>query len=611
MIANHLWQSTVFTLAVMLLAFALRNKRAAVRHRLWLIASIKFLVPFALFTAIGSQLHWEKASTTVAAPVSTAIVRLSEPFAPAEPFVFSAVGSRAAAAPTDYVTPLLAIWIAGVLASLGLWFRHWFRFHNAAKRATRLDVDFPIPVLSCKEAVEPGVFGVFRPALLLPGGIEDRLSAEHLKAVLAHELSHVHRRDNFTAAIHMVVESLFWFHPLVWWIRARLIEEQERACDEDVLRQGSDPQIYAESILKICQFCVASPLLVAGIGGANLKQRITEIMRHRAGQRLGWFGVTILLVASTVSVALPVTVGVLQQKREQFEVVSIRLTDPGAPPMPGVRGGNNGPCTANPAQISPNRITISNATLYNLIVMAYGKGNCMRWSKYGLVSGGPAWVREQKFTIQATMPESTPKYSMAQLREGQAPHLEAMLRSMLEDRFQLKFHNTTKEIPLYELTPAKDGMRMNWDGQASTEGGRLMKNGDCDDIDLSVAMQNGIQMTKPFCGQRMLTFAGSPPQSWLLTMTGATSTQLAEMLEISMDRPIVDKSGISGKLNLRITFAFDGITPAPDGPPMTIEPDPNVPSLFATLQEKLGLKLAATKGPIDVLVIDSAQRPTN
>ena len=80
----------------------------------------------------------------------------------------------------------------------------------------------------------------------------------------------------------MAVEAVFWFHPLAWWIGARLMEERERACDEEVLRMGSLPQIYAEGILKICELYLASPLpCVAGVTGANLKQRIEEIMANR------------------------------------------------------------------------------------------------------------------------------------------------------------------------------------------------------------------------------------------------------------------------------------------------------------------------------------------
>jgi len=77
----------------------------------------------------------------------------------------------------------------------------------------------------------------------------------------------IRRRDNLFAAIHMIVEALFWFHPLVWWIGARLVDERERACDEEVVRLGADPHQYAEGILRTCEYAVESPLAcVAGVG---------------------------------------------------------------------------------------------------------------------------------------------------------------------------------------------------------------------------------------------------------------------------------------------------------------------------------------------------------
>jgi beta-lactamase regulating signal transducer with metallopeptidase domain len=109
--------------------------------------------------------------------------------------------------------------------------------------------------------------------MLLPEGIFDRLTVPQLKGVIAHELCHVHYRDNVIAAIHMFVETLFWFHPLVWWIGRRMVEERERACDEEVLRLGSEPRVYAEGILNVCKLYVESPLVcVAGITGLILSE---------------------------------------------------------------------------------------------------------------------------------------------------------------------------------------------------------------------------------------------------------------------------------------------------------------------------------------------------
>jgi len=87
--------------------------------------------------------------------------------------------------------------------------------------------------------LEPGVFGIRPPVLLLPDGITRHLTPPQLEAIVTHELCHVRRRDNLGAVVHMAVEALYWFHPLARWLGARLMEEWERACDEEVLRMGA------------------------------------------------------------------------------------------------------------------------------------------------------------------------------------------------------------------------------------------------------------------------------------------------------------------------------------------------------------------------------------
>ena len=174
----------------------------------------------------------------------------------------------------------------------------------------------PIKLLLSQASMEPGIFGIARPVLLWPQGISARLDGAHLESILAHEVCHVRRRDNLAAAIHMIVQAIFWFHPLVWWLGARLVEERERACDEEVLRLGNPPHLYAESILKVCEFCVESPLAcVSGVTGADLKKRIVRIMSERLSDKLT-FGRKFLLVVVVVgAVAGPVGFGLVSGSR--------------------------------------------------------------------------------------------------------------------------------------------------------------------------------------------------------------------------------------------------------------------------------------------------------
>ncbi len=147
----------------------------------------------------------------------------------------------------------------------------------------------PIPLRVTSLAIEPGIFGIFRPVLLWPAGISGQLSDAQIEAIAAHEVEHVRRRDNLAAAVHMVVEALFWFHPAVRWIGSRLMEERERACDEKVVEQNARPEAYAESILKVCAYCLEPPApCVSGVSGSDLKERILRIMTRKSTMTLGF-----------------------------------------------------------------------------------------------------------------------------------------------------------------------------------------------------------------------------------------------------------------------------------------------------------------------------------
>jgi hypothetical protein len=144
----------------------------------------------------------------------------------------------------------------------------------------------------------------------------------------------------------MLVEALFWFHPQVWWIGARLVDERERACDEEVLRLGADPHVYAESILKVCKFYLESPLFcAAGVTGSNLKKRIEAIMMNRLARNLGWSKKLLLATMGVAAVAVPIIFGLLHTSpgnaqlqgqdsafiASPFESVSIKRNTTGEP----------------------------------------------------------------------------------------------------------------------------------------------------------------------------------------------------------------------------------------------------------------------------------------
>ena len=152
--------------------------------------------------------------------------------------------------------------------------------------------------------------GIFQPVVLLPRDLLAGLTSAERDGILAHEFVHWRHRDNLTAALHMLVEALFWFWPPVWLIGARLIAERERACDEGVIAAGHDPEIYAGGILKVCRFCIRSPLAcAAGASGANLSSRVRQIMSGEQAAQLDGGRRALLAGATMLALGLPVMAG--------------------------------------------------------------------------------------------------------------------------------------------------------------------------------------------------------------------------------------------------------------------------------------------------------------
>ena len=316
-LGKHLWQSTVFALAIACLALMMRKHQARVRYWLWMAASLKFLLPFSLLVGIGGRLAWLRGPSGPNTGLYYAIEEIRVIAGETSGFAF----------PLHLLPALVAVWLVGFTVVVSVWCWRWRKISSALRDAVPLRQGREaealrrmeqiggirqIEMLRSRASLEPGIFGIVRPVLLWPEGISARLGDAHLEAIFAHEVWHVRRHDNLAAAIHMVVEALFWFHPLVWWLGNRLVEERERACDEEVLQLGKEREIYAESILKVCEFCLASPLAcMAGVAGADLKKRMVHIMTNNRLQKLDFGRKLLLGVVGLAAVGAPMVVGLV------------------------------------------------------------------------------------------------------------------------------------------------------------------------------------------------------------------------------------------------------------------------------------------------------------
>jgi uncharacterized protein (TIGR03435 family) len=236
---------------------------------------------------------------------------------------------------------------------------------------------------------------------------------------------------------------------------------------------------------------------------------------------------------------------------DAFEVATIKPTDPN-PTGRWIR------------MQSANRFQAHNHAVRTLIAAAYDLSP-------QAISGGPPWVDSDRWDILA----KTPGEVRPDLDEQMA-----MLRRLLSERFQLAFHREPKELSIYTLSVAKGGPKLK-ESTLSPDA----------------------------------TPEGPPPLIFALSPTGArlparyaTMAEFASVLQRSpLDRPVVDRTGLTGRYDFDLEFAPDerlwgGAVPRPE--------KSDQPDLFKAIQEQLGLRLEATRGPVDALIIDRVERPS-
>jgi bla regulator protein BlaR1 len=593
---NHLWQSTGVALLAWLLTLGLKANPARVRYSVWMFASVKFLVPFALLASLGAQWARPVAGRQIGSALYTAADEIGQPFQQAKvaPMRDFATVTHPAHLPEIVPAVLALIWLSGVIVVLARWMIAWRRATSAAMESFPVDegreaealrraersapIRKPIPLRLSTRAMEPGILGVFRPVLLWPEGISAQLSDAQIEAIAAHEVEHVRRRDNLAAMVHMLVEALFWFHPAVRWIGSRLVEERERACDEKVVEQSARPEAYAESILKVCAFCLEPPVpCVSGVSGSDLKERILRIMSHRSGVGLNCARRFVLCAAAALAIGVPVGFGMLHAMQEptqlvhatsvplpEFEVVSIK---PSHETRPGRMIG-----------MAPTGFTAKHASLKDIVGMAYGlKGGDQ-------LIGAPGWMNSEYFDIEAKESEADIEAAKELSMDERRTQLSLMVQSMLAGRFGFKATIETRELPVYALVVAKGGTKMKQvqpdplppDGAPPPPGAhlpRLMKTG---------------------ANQYTAT-------AWPIDLM---SDWLSHFDELG-SRVIVNETGLKGNYD----FVLSAVSVGSIEPTHEASDEPTT-SIFTALQEQLGLKLEPRKAPVEVLIVDHAEQPS-
>lgn len=307
-------------------------------------------------------------------------------------------------------------------------------------------------------------------------------------------------------------------------------------------------------------------LLAVGLFGSrsNLRERIETLLRHtrvfspRASAQ-SLIASTLALAAFLLAASLTPRWIVFAQSRPSFEVASVKL---------------NTACEGDrqDEKFSPGRVSVTCITLSNLIQAAYGRfgqGPNARPSHLR-IAGAPAAMLSSRYDIAAKARGDAPMDEM----------FGPMLRTLLEDRFRLSTHKETRQLPVYALTAGKSGARL-----------QRTKEGDCTPVDLAhsddpapnfcgmTGRVNGVHVADDARGMSLSDIAG-------------------RMLANRLDRPVIDRTGLTGLFNAHLEFDRDAVL-ADDSPL----------SIFTAVQEQLGLKLSPDKGPVEVLVIDHVEPP--
>lgn len=233
-------------------------------------------------------------------------------------------------------------------------------------------------------------------------------------------------------------------------------------------------------------------------------------------------------------------------------------------------------------QITSDGMKITNVPLWMMVREAFGLEN-------DRLFGGPSWAKTTAFDVEAKVsPEDALKLKALKMEERRQ-----MMVSLLEERFGLKYHHETRDLPMYELVVAKGGGKM----QASKPDPEGPDNG---------------PGPEPSPGRHMLMMRGRGH----IESVGSATSGLVRLLSAQLGRTVVDKTGLTGDFDYKLDWTPDDTLPQmtrsgnPAPGDSAASPDTGGPSLFTALEEQLGLKLESTKGPVDVIVIDQLNPPT-
>jgi uncharacterized protein (TIGR03435 family) len=396
------------------------------------------------------------------------------------------------------------------------------------------------------------------------------LSEPQIAAILAHELAHIRRHDYLLNLLQTVIETVLFYHPAVWWVGRQMRLEREHCCDDMAVGVCGSAFEYASALAEMEQIRDRIPAPALAATGGELLGRIRRVLgrEDHTSRSLGGIAAAAAVLSIAGATAIVSLYAAPQEAPPAFEVASIKRD------VSGEAGWY--------ARWFPS-LHIERMTLKDLVILAYGVHDFE-------VTGGPGWIGADRYNIDAKAeqhPAPNQQYVALQRR---------MLQTLLRDRFHLAIHRETKELPIYELTVAKGGLKVQPSNCIQRVTG-----------DTTIAPG---KTPKDYCGGM-----GGSMASGRIDGSGASLAFVASYLSGMLRRTVVDKTGIGGEFPIHLSFTpaastvppgeAAGPRPADDAAAADLRAD-----IFTALQEQLGLKLESAKGPVEILVIDHVARPS-
>jgi uncharacterized protein (TIGR03435 family) len=572
---HFIWQGSL--LALLLSIVKTIAPASAARLRYAVASLIMLMMPIAVIVTAT----WNSRSEPGRA---AAVPRLSMQAPATTPQQFVYYAPTASAPHAGILGWVVCIWMMGVLLLSARVAGGWVGVRKLKRGASpagaeledivrrlkrRLRVSAPVRLYTSATVRVPTAIGWLRPYILLPVTALTGLSEAQIAAILAHELAHIGRNDYLLNFLQTAVETVLFYHPAVWWVGRQMRLEREHCCDDIAVAVCGSAFEYASALAEMEQIRDRIPAPALAATGGDLLGRIRRVLgrQDHPSRSLGGIAAAALVLSMAGATAIVSLSAAPQEAPPAFEVASIKRDVSGEPGWY--------------ARWFPN-LHIERMTLKDLVILAYGVHDFE-------VTGGPDWIDSERYNIDAKAePHPVPNQQYVALERRS-------LQTLLRDRFQLTIHRETKQLPVYELTVAKGGLKM----QPSNCIQRITG-------DTTIAPG---KTAKDYCGG-----LGGSMASGRIDGSGASLAFLASRLAGMLRRTVVDKTGIGGDFPIHLSF-----TPAAPAVPTgeaagsptdgATAPDSRA-DIFTALQEQLGLKLESAKGPVEILVIDHVARPS-